>query len=137
MKQHHFAKRQQEAHVQLQTAVLNLAEALDLEAPVMNPRTKQPKVARLMRDENLGGFLVQVAEAVAGQQTAVSAQAEGYLSEAEILAVPGLTKTSQAAIAAYFANMSETAVIETDPLAEESEEEPALEDTETTDAGSD
>lgn len=105
MKQHHFAKRRQEAHVQLQTAVLNLAEALDLEAPVMNPRTKQPKVARLMRDENLGGFLVQVAEAVEGRETAVLQQSDGKLDQESILAIPGLTKTSREAITAFFEEM--------------------------------
>lgn len=141
MKQTLFAKRAQIAHEQLQTAVLTLAETLDLEAPEMNPRTRQPKVARLVRDENLGAFLAEVAEAVEGGQTAVLEQAEGYLSESEILTIPGLTKTSQAAITGYFADLAETAVLETDPPAEEDgtpdEEELAPEATETDDAGSD
>ena len=102
MKQYIFAKRRQDAHRQLETAVYALAESLNISPPEMSPRSRQPKIARLKRDENLGVFLAQVGEAINGVQTAVLEQAEGYLNESEILAIPGLTKTSRDAIENHF-----------------------------------
>jgi len=50
---------------------------------------------------NLSEAQAALSEAEA-QPTAVLEQAVGYLSESDILAIPGLTKTSKEAITAYF-----------------------------------
>ena len=97
-----LAARRQEAHERLVAAAEAVAGALDLPLPELSPQERDPVVARLRRDEVLGLFLGDVAEAVADRQTAVLEQAEGYLSESDILAIPGLTKTSKEAITAYF-----------------------------------
>ncbi|MCA9936191.1 MAG: hypothetical protein KC415_19795, partial [Anaerolineales bacterium] len=79
--------------------------------PELNPRVKQPQVARLERDERLGAFLETAVSALNQQVTAVLEQAQGYLSKDDILAIPGLTKTSREAIETYFADL-ETAETE-------------------------
>ena len=100
-----LAARRQEAHERLVAAAEAVAGALDLPQPELTPQERDPVVARLRRDEVLGLFLGDVAEAVAHTQTAVLEQGEATLSESEILAIPGLTKTSKEAIVAYFENL--------------------------------
>ena len=97
-----LAARRQEAHERLVAAAEAVAGALDLPLPELSPQERDPVVARLRRDEVLGLFLGDVAEAVADRQTAVLEQGGDTLSESEILAIPGLTKTSKEAITAYF-----------------------------------
>jgi len=102
MKQTILAARRQEAHDRLVAAAEAVASALDLALPELSPLERDPVVARLRRDEVLALFLGEVAEAVAGVQMAALEQGEGYLSQSDILAIPGLTKTSKEAITDYF-----------------------------------
>lgn len=110
-----LAARRQEAHERLVTAADALADAFELPQPNLTPQERDPTVARLKRDEALGLFLADVVEEAAGRYTATLKQAEGYLSESDILAIPGLTKTSKEAIEAYFAALQPQPIEETAP----------------------
>ena len=72
-------------------------------------REKQADVRMMLELEAIGPIVEALNQCLSEALTAMPApatleQAEGYLSQAEILAIPGLTKTSQAAIRAHFAN---------------------------------
>lgn len=69
-------------------------------------REKQPDVRMMLELEAIGPIVEALNQAL-GDTLATPAPAEGYLSEADILAIPGLTKTSKDAIRAYFANLRE------------------------------
>jgi len=111
MKQTIMAARRQTAHERLVLESQRLAAVLGLPDPVgLEPQERNPAVRQLKRDEYLGGFLAQVRTALPAPETLE--QAEGYLSQADILAIPGLTKTSKDAINAYFANLERDASAE-------------------------
>ena len=109
MKASIMAARRQDAHdrlvleAQCLTAVLGLPDPIGLE-----PQERNPAVRQLKRDEFLGSLLAQVRVRVLDGQTAVT-QLDGSLTQAEILAIPGLTATSKKAIEAYFASLENDA----------------------------
>ncbi|MCB8988087.1 MAG: hypothetical protein H6661_10110 [Ardenticatenaceae bacterium] len=85
------------------TSGLNPAALDDLRAA---QRQKDADVRALYELEAVAPIVealnANLSEAVADRQTAVLEQGEDTLSESEILAIPGLTKTSKEAIIAYF-----------------------------------
>jgi hypothetical protein len=112
MKQTIMAARRQNAHNRLVLECQRLAAVLGLPDPLgLETQERQPAVRQLRRDEFLGEFLTNVRVKVLDGPTAVTQleQAEGYLSQAEILAIPGLTATSKKAIEAYFASLENDA----------------------------
>lgn len=80
-------------------------------------REKQADVRMMLELEAIGPIVEALnqclGEALAAQVLpATLEQAEGYLSQADILAIPGLTKTSKDAINAYFADLERDASAE-------------------------
>ena len=80
-------------------------------------REKQADVRMMLELEAIGP-IVETLNQCLGEALAAPViparleQAEGYLSQADILAIPGLTKTSKDAINAYFANLERDASAE-------------------------
>lgn len=102
MKKAILAKRQLDAERAVNTAVQALSEQIGVPIPpfLEEPAGRDAEVKHLFWMEALADFLGGVAEG-----SGVLEQAEGYLSQAEILAIPGLTKTSREAIEAHFTGM--------------------------------
>jgi hypothetical protein len=118
MKQTILAARRQEAHDRLVREAQRLAAVLGLPDPVgLEPHGRNPTVRQLRRDEFLGSFLAQVRVAMLDGPTAVTQldPAEGYLSESDILAIPGLNAAGKRAVTTHFERLRETAVKETTP----------------------
>ncbi len=104
------AAREKAAHTRIEAAVQALIDQ-GLVSPFkdvkVTVRTNDPQVVELLRLEKIADVL----ESVVGHVPATLEQAKGYLSQAEILAIPGLTKTSQEAIRAHFAALAEAAAL--------------------------
>ena len=106
-----LAKRQLDAERAVNTAVQALSEQVAVAVPsfLENPTGRDAEIKHLFWMEALADFLGSVAE-----RAGVLEQTEGYLSETEILAMPGLTKTSQEAIRTYFAALAEATTLVND-----------------------
>lgn len=82
-----------------ETGVADMAAGpLLLSALQQAQREKNPDVRALYELEAVGPII----EALAGKPAAKVGQAAGMVDQETILAIPGLTKTSREAIAAYF-----------------------------------
>lgn len=95
-----LAKRQLDAERAVDAAVRVLSEQLGIPVPpfLEKPTGRDAEVKHLFWMEALAHFLGGIAEG-----SGVLEQAEGYLSQTEILTISGLTKTSREAIEAHFA----------------------------------
>lgn len=70
---------------------------------------KRPDVRAMAELEAIAPIIEALAEPAVVEVTAIEEMSHDYLTAAEVLAIPGLTKTSREAIAAYFANLERDA----------------------------